>query len=87
MLKIEEEKKVLLHEVGIDPETNPNFIDDEGIKKKLNMSAKKIEEWVATVKEDYILDRIYDAAMEMNLPLNKIKVLQAAMPKKTFIEE
>ena len=87
MLRIEKEKEVLLQEIGIEPETDPNFIDNEGIKKKLSMSAKKIEEWLATVKEEYILDRVYDVAIEMNLPMNKIKVLQAAMPKKTFIEE
>lgn len=87
MLRIEKEKETLLQEIGIEPETDPNFIDAEGIKKKLNMSAKKIEEWLASVQEEYILDKVYDVAMEMNLPLNKIKVLQAAMPKKSFIEE
>lgn len=87
MLRVEKEKEILLQEVGIAPETDPNFIDDEAIRKKLSMSAKKIEEWLQTVQEEYIRDRIYDIAMEMNLPLNKIKVLQAAMPKKTFIEE
>ena len=87
MLRVEKEKEILLQEVGIAPETDPNFIDDEAIRKKLSMSAKKVEEWLQTVQEEYIRDRIYDIAMEMNLPLNKIKVLQAAMPKKTFIEE
>lgn len=87
MLRVEKEKEVLLQEVGIEPETDPSFISDEDIRKKLGMSAKKIEEWLETVQEDYIRDRIYDIAIEMNLTMNKIKVLQTAMPKKTFIEE
>lgn len=87
MLRIEKEKEILLQEIGIEPETDPNFITDEDIRKKLNLTPKKLEEWLATVEEDYIRDRIYDIAIEMNLTMNKIKVLQAAMPKKTFIEE
>lgn len=78
---------MLMQEIGIEVENDPNFIDDEEIRKKLAMSAKKIEEWLATVKEEYIRDRIYDVAVEMNLTMNKIKVLQAAMPKKSFMED
>ena len=87
MLRVEKEKETLMQEIGIEVETDPNFIDDEEIRKKLAMSAKKIEEWLATVKEEYIRDRIYDVAVEMNLTMNKIKVLQAAMPKKSFMED
>jgi histone acetyltransferase (RNA polymerase elongator complex component) len=87
MLRVEKEKETLMQEIGIEVETDPNFIDDEEIRKKLAMSAKKIEEWLATVNEDYIRDRIYDVAVEMNLTMNKIKVLQAAMPKKSFMED
>jgi hypothetical protein len=87
MLRIEKEKEILLQEVGIEPAEDPNFIDDEEIRKKLNLSAKKMEEWLSTIQEDYIRDRVYDIAMEMNLTLNKVKILQAAMPTKSFIEE
>ena len=87
MLRVEKEKETLMQEIGIEVENDPNFIDDEEIRKKLGMSAKKIEEWLATVTEEYILDRVYDVAMEMNLTMNKIKVLQAAMPKKSFMED
>lgn len=87
ILRVEKEKEILLKEVGIDAETDPCFITDDEIRKKLGMSAKKIEEWISTVDEPFILDRVYDAAVDMNLTMSKIKVLQAAMPNKSFIEE
>lgn len=87
MLRIEKEKEILMQEVGIDTDSDPNFITDEEIQKKLGMSAKKIDEWLATVEEEYIKERIFNIAIGMNLTMSKIKVLQAAMPNRTFIEE
>lgn len=87
MLRIEKEKEILMQEVGIDTDSDPNFITDEEIQKKLGMSAKKIDEWLTTVEEEYIKERIFNIAIGMNLTMSKIKVLQAAMPNRTFIEE
>lgn len=87
MLRIEKEKEILMQEVGIDTDSDPNFITDEEIQKKLGMSAKKIDEWLATVEEEYIKERIFNIAIGMNLTMSKVKVLQAAMPNRTFIEE
>jgi cell division protein FtsL len=58
---------------------------DEEIKKKLSGSAKKMEEWLNGIEEDYTLDRIYDVAKDMDLNLNKVKVLQEKMPAKDFL--
>lgn len=84
-LKPEEKGTEVLLSGGIDVKTNPNFADDDEIKKKLGMSAKKIEEWLNTIDNAPMLDRICDVADAMNLPASKLKVLQAKMPEREFI--
>lgn len=87
-LRIEETKAAEIMEgVGIDMNTDPNFIDDEDIRKKLSGTTKNVEKWLDDIHEEYILDRIYDIAKDMNLSMNKIKVLQAKMPSKNFLED
>lgn len=87
-LRIEETKAAeIMESVGIDVNTDPNFIDDEDIRKKLNGAAKNIEKWLNDIHEEYILDRIFDVAKDMNLNMSKIKVLQAKMPNKNFLDD
>ena len=77
----------IMESVGIDVNTDPNFIDDEDIGKKLNGTAKNIEKWLNDIHEEYILDRIFDVAKDMNLNMSKIKVLQTKMPSKNFLDD
>lgn len=85
-LRIEETKAAEIFEsVGIDIKNDPNFIDDEDIRKKLGGTAKSIEKWLSTVNEEHILDRVFDVAQDMNLSMSKIKVLQAKMPNRNFL--
>lgn len=87
-LRIEETKAAeIMESVGIDVNTDPNFIDDEDIRKKLNGTAKNIEKWLNDIHEEYILDRIFDVAKDMNLNMSKIKVLQTKMPSKNFLDD
>ena len=87
LLRVEEKAQDVLAVNGIDVTTDPNFVDDEDIRKKLALSAKKLEEWLDTVEEGYILDRIYDVAMNENLNMTKLRILQKKMPDKNFIGE
>ena len=49
---------------------------------------KKIGEWLDTITEPFVLDRVYDVAMSMdNLTAPKLKVLKAKMPERDFIGE
>ena len=85
-LRIEETKAAeIMEAVGIDVNVDENFIDDDDIKKKLSGTPKSIGTWLNGINEPYILDRIYDVAVEMNLNMNKIKVLQTKMPDKNFL--
>ena len=85
ILTVDEKQIPALQEVGIDPTTDPNFIKDDEIKKKLSSTTKKLREWLATVELGHILDRVYDIAMTMNLSVDKVKVLQEKMPDKEFV--
>lgn len=86
VLRLNEENNDLLLGMGIDAKTDPNYYDDEDIRKKLAGSAKSLTEWLNNVHEEYILDKIFDIAKEMNLPASKIKVLSAKMPNRDFLE-
>ena len=87
ILKVEEKNLDVMQGVGIDQQNDPHFISNEEIQKKLSGTTKKIKEWLGTIDEAYILDRVYDIAMGMNLSLDKIKILKEKMPNKEFIND
>lgn len=80
----EEEGSNIVAEAGIDTVNDPNFLSDEELEKKMSVSAKKLGEWLATIDSEHTLDRIYDIAMNMNLPMNKLKVLSEKMPDRNI---
>ena len=86
ILHVDKEYLTILQGNGIDPENDPNYISDAEIQKKLSGTVKKMEEWLESIGEGYILDRIFDIAKEMNLSVNKIKVLQEKMPNRDFFD-
>lgn len=76
-----------LEAVGVDVKDNGDFADDAEIRKRLGSTVAAMKKWLDTVKEPYMFDRIYEAAKEMNLPLNKLKLLQEKIPGKRFLDE
>lgn len=85
ILTVDEAHVDAMKEIGIDPETDPNFISDEEIRKKLSGTAKKMREWLEPIELGHILDRIYDVAVTMNLSADKLKALMEKMPDKDFL--
>lgn len=83
----EEEGSSIISEFGVDVENNPNFFDDEAIRKKLGQTPKKMKEWLSTVDSEHTMDRIYDVAMSMDLTLAKLKVLNEVMPDRNILGE
>lgn len=83
----EEEGSSIISEFGVDVENNPNFFDDEAIRKKLGQTPKKMKEWLCTVDSEHTMDRIYDVAMSMDLTLAKLKVLNEVMPDRNILGE
>ena len=74
-----------MEEGGVFTEDLPNCVSDEEISKKLGGTAKKLDEWLKTITEGYVLERIYDKAITMNLPASKLRVLQDRMPGRNFL--
>lgn len=72
--------------IGVDLEA-PQFADDEEIRKKLSATPKKLAEWLDTVNDPIVLDRIYEIAMTMDLTSQRIAKLKDKMPAKSFIGE
>lgn len=86
ILRVEEKNVAVMQEVGIDQTADPNYITDEEIQKKLSGTVKKLREWLGTVEEGHILDRIYDTAVGMNLSADKLRALKDRMPDKDFLD-
>ena len=82
-----EEGNTVLEDAGIDTMNDPNFFDDEMIRKKLAMSAKKLGEWLDTIDSEHTMDRVYDVAMSMDLSMSKLKVLNEKMPERNILGE
>lgn len=86
VLRLDEDNNDLLMGIGINVAKEVNYCDEEDIRKKLSGTAKSLGAWLDNIHEDYILDKIFDVAKEMNLPASKIKVLSAKMPNRDFLE-
>jgi len=70
----------VLEQIGIVKEDNPNFMDDAEIKKKLAMSAAKINAWLADIEDKLFLNRVYEIAKEMDVSASKMKIISAKVP-------
>ena len=88
ILQVEgEQKQEVLETLGIDKESNANFMSDEDIKKKLSMNAAQLKKWLeSTEAEPYVLNRICELASGMNLSMNKIQILKDKIPHFEFIK-
>ena len=86
LLQVDDQHKEQMFELGINPDDDVNFVKDEEIRKKLSGTGKKLKEWLATIEEGHVLDRVYDVAMEMNLNVDKVKILKEKMPDKEFLD-
>jgi len=86
LLQVDDQHKEQMLELGINPDDDVNFVKDEEIQKKLSGTGKKLKEWLATIEEGHVLDRVYDVAMKMNLNVDKVKILKEKMPDKDFLD-
>lgn len=82
-----EKQKEIAETVGMDLENNANFMSDDDIRKKLSGNANQLRKWLESAEfQPYVLDKIAEIALEMNLNMNKIKVLQEKMPEYDFMK-
>ena len=83
-----EKQKELADTMGIDIDDNANFMSDEDIRKKLSGNANQLKKWLASDDiNPFVIDKIARIAKEMNLAMNKIKVLQEKLPDYNWFGE
>ena len=63
--------------------------NDNEILAHLKSSNKKLEEWISQIEDKEELHAIYEVATseDVDLPLNKIKILRKYMPDKDWLDE
>lgn len=86
LLRVEEEAKPVLDELGIVEENNAGFMSEEEMKKKLNMSAAKLASWMEEITDEVVLDRIAQLAKSMDLPTSKMRVVEEKVPKAFMVD-
>lgn len=82
-----EMQEEVLQSIGVEKEDNANFMDEEEIKRKLSGNANQLRKWLESGDiKPFVMEKIADIAKEMNLSMNKIKVLQEKMPEYDFMK-
>lgn len=82
----DDNKDVSIDSFGLVEDEVSHLTEDE-INTVLKQSVKKIESWIDNIDDASELDAIYKVAVEMELPLSKIKVLKQKMPEKDWLDE
>ena len=81
-------RDVSIEELGgyTDEYSLPHMNDDE-ISAMLKKSNKAMEAWLQTIDDAEELHSIYDVAKRLDLPASKLRILNAKMPEKEWLEE
>lgn len=74
----------VLERVGVTVEGNDAFLDDADLRKKLNLSTAKLENWLKGVTDERVLHRLCELAKENDLAASKMRVLEEAVPSFNF---
>ena len=87
-LQVEEKHEPeVLEKLGIEKAESAAFMTDEEIQKKLGGNIKAMEKWLNGINDPVELNRIADIAVEQNLSLGKIKLIQAKVPNRDLSDE
>lgn len=80
-------KKPSLEQINIVPDEEHRVLTDDEITAALKKSLKAFTEWIDGIDDPVELHAIYTVATTMDLPASKLKVLNAKMPNKDWLDE
>lgn len=80
-------KEVPFEEIGLspDPDVVPHMNDEE-IAAMLKKSVKQVEAWLEDMTDPAELHAVYLVAKDMDLNASKLKILNAKVPAKDWLE-
>lgn len=77
-----------LDKLGIaENEDEPKMLTDVEITASLKKSVKAVEAWLKEIDDPVELHAIYRVACDMDLPASKLKILNAKMPNRDWLDE
>lgn len=80
--------RVDLEKIGLAvTEDDKPILTEEEISAALKKSLKSVETWLNDIDDPAELHAVYKVAMEMDLPASKLKILNARMPNKDWLDQ
>ena len=80
-------KPINLDQMNIVEDTEHKALSDDEITAALKKPLKSFTEWLNAIEDPVELHAVYTVAKDMDLPTSKLKVLNAKMPNKDWLEE
>lgn len=72
----------LAADLAVAKPTDPNPNSEETVRKALSGTPKALKKYVESIKEESVIEVIYEVAHQMDLPTSKMNILKEAFPKK-----
>lgn len=77
----------LEHFMLVEADESERVLTEDEISAALKKPAKSMQAWIDRIDDPVELHAIYKIATEMDLPASKLKILNAKMPNKDWLDE
>lgn len=86
ILQLDEAHSYITEKMGINIKESVYAMDDGAIKDHLNMSVKKLEDWLNGINDKMLISRICDVAETMDISRTKMKMLKDKLPERDMLD-